>query len=126
MGLDDESSPSLFCPTGNNLIQYASIGYARRAIRLSRKMQVLACNIGFRHYIMRSYRNKQANNKQRSFTMAKFKVVYWERTSVEREIEAETDAEARQKMREMVANGDVDASYAELDDSGVDAEKIAD
>ena len=58
--------------------------------------------------------------------MAKFKVVYWERTSVEREIEAETDDEARQKMREMVANGKIDVSYAELDDSGVDAEKIAD
>ncbi len=58
--------------------------------------------------------------------MAKFKVVYWERNSVEREIEAETDAEARQKMREMLANGEIDLSYAELDDSGVEAEKIED
>lgn len=58
--------------------------------------------------------------------MAKFKVVYWERTSIEREIEAETDDEARQKMREMIADGEVDVSYAELDDSGVDAERIVD
>ena len=58
--------------------------------------------------------------------MAKFKVVYWERTSVEREIEAETDGEARQKMRQMIADGEIDLSCAELDYSGVDAEKIVD
>ena len=58
--------------------------------------------------------------------MAKFKVVYWERTSVEREIEAETDGEARQKMRQMIADGEIDVSCAELDDSGIEAEKIAD
>ena len=58
--------------------------------------------------------------------MAKFKVVYWERTSVEREIEAETDGEARQKMRQMIADGEIDVSCAELDDSGVEAEKIVD
>ena len=45
--------------------------------------------------------------------MAKFKVVYWERTSVEREIDAETDDEARKRMREMIAGG-------------IEAEKIAD
>lgn len=56
--------------------------------------------------------------------MPKFKVVYWERTSIEREIEAESDAEAREKMREMVCNGEIDLSFAELDDSGVEAEKV--
>lgn len=58
--------------------------------------------------------------------MTKFKVTYWERLSVEREIEAETDAEARKKMSEMIANGEVDVSYAELDDSGIESEKIHD
>lgn len=58
--------------------------------------------------------------------MAKFKVVYWERTSVEREIEAETDDEARQKMRQMIADGEIDLSCAELDYSGIEAEKIVD
>ena len=58
--------------------------------------------------------------------MAKFKVVYWERTSVEREIDAETDDEARKKMREMLADGKIDVSCVELDDSGIEAEKIAD
>ena len=58
--------------------------------------------------------------------MAKFKVVYWERTSVEQEIDAETDDEARKRMREMIADGMVDVSCAELDDSGIEAEKIAD
>lgn len=58
--------------------------------------------------------------------MAKFKVVYWERTSVEQEIDAETDDEARKRMREMIDGGIVDASCAELVDSGIEAEKIAD
>ena len=58
--------------------------------------------------------------------MAKFKVVYWERTSVEREIDAETDDEARKKMREMLADGKIDVSCVELNDSGIEAEKIAD
>ena len=58
--------------------------------------------------------------------MAKFKVVYWERTSVEREIDAETDDEARKRMQEMIAGGKIDVSCAELDDSGIEAEKIAD
>ena len=58
--------------------------------------------------------------------MAKFKVVYWERTSVEREIDAETDDEARKKMREMLADGKIDVSCVELDDSGIESEKIAD
>ena len=58
--------------------------------------------------------------------MAKFKVVYWERISTEREIEAETDDEARKKMREMLADGKIDVSCVELDDSGIESEKIAD
>ena len=58
--------------------------------------------------------------------MAKFKVVYWERTSVEREIDAETDDEARKKMREMLADSKIDVSCFELNDSGIEAEKIAD
>ena len=58
--------------------------------------------------------------------MAKFKVVYWERTSVEREIDAETDDEARKKMQEMIADGKFDVSFVELNDSGVEAEKIVD
>lgn len=58
--------------------------------------------------------------------MAKFKVVYWERTSVEQEIDAETDDEARKRMREMISDGEIDVSCAELDDSGIEAEKIAD
>lgn len=58
--------------------------------------------------------------------MAKFKVVYWERISTEQEIDAETDDEARKKMREMLADGKIDASCVELDDSGIEAEKIAD
>lgn len=57
--------------------------------------------------------------------MAKFKVIYWERTSVEQEIDAETDDEARKRMREMIDGGMVD-SCAELVDSGIEAEKIAD
>ena len=58
--------------------------------------------------------------------MAKFKVVYWERISAEREIDAETDDEARKKMREMLADGKIDVSCVELDDSGIESEKIAD
>lgn len=58
--------------------------------------------------------------------MAKFKVVYWERISTEQEIDAETDDEARKKMREMLADGKIDVSCVELDDSGIEAEKIAD
>lgn len=58
--------------------------------------------------------------------MAKFKVVYWERISTEQEIDAETDDEARKKMREMFADGKIDVSCVELDDSGIEAEKIAD
>ena len=58
--------------------------------------------------------------------MAKFKVVYWERISTEQEIDAETDDEARKKMREMLANGKIDVSCVELDDSGIESEKIAD
>ena len=58
--------------------------------------------------------------------MAKFKVVYWERISTEQEIDAETDDEARKKMREMLADGKIDGSCVELDDSGIEAEKIAD
>ena len=58
--------------------------------------------------------------------MAKFKVVYWERISTEQEIDAETDNEARKKMREMLADGKIDVSCVELDDSGIEAEKIAD
>lgn len=58
--------------------------------------------------------------------MAKFKVVYWERISTEQEIDAETDDEARKKMREMLADGKIDVSCVELDDSGIESEKIAD
>ena len=58
--------------------------------------------------------------------MAKFKVVYWERISTEQEIDAETDDDARKKMREMLADGKIDVSCVELDDSGIEAEKIAD
>ena len=58
--------------------------------------------------------------------MAKFKVVYWERISTEQEIDAETDDEARKRMREMISDGEIDVSCAELDDSGIEAEKIAD
>ena len=58
--------------------------------------------------------------------MAKFKVVYWERISAEQEIDAETDDEARKKMREMLADGKIDVSCVQLDDSGIEAEKIAD
>ena len=58
--------------------------------------------------------------------MAKFKVVYCERISAEQEIDAETDDEARKKMREMLADGKIDVSCVELDDSGIEAEKIAD
>ena len=58
--------------------------------------------------------------------MAKFKVVYWERISTEQEIDAETDNEARKKMREMLADGKIDVPCVELDDSGIEAEKIAD
>ena len=58
--------------------------------------------------------------------MAKFKVVYWERISTEQEIDAETDNDARKKMREMLADGKIDVSCVELDDSGIEAEKIAD
>ena len=58
--------------------------------------------------------------------MAKFKVVYWERISTEQEVDAETDDEARKKMREMLADGKIDVSCVELDDSGIEAEKIAD
>ena len=58
--------------------------------------------------------------------MAKFKVVYWERISTEQEIDAETDDEARKKMREMLADGKIDVSCVELDDSGIEAEKIGD
>ena len=57
--------------------------------------------------------------------MAKFKVVYWERISTEQEIDAETDDEARKKMREMLADGKIDVSCVELDDSGIESEKIA-
>ena len=55
--------------------------------------------------------------------MPKFNVTYWERLSVSREIEAESDAEARRKMQEMVIKGEIDLSFAELDDSGIEAEK---
>lgn len=58
--------------------------------------------------------------------MAKFKVVYWERISAEQEIDAETDDEARKKMREILADGKIDVSCVELDDSGIESEKIAD
>ena len=58
--------------------------------------------------------------------MAKFKVVYWERISAEQEIDAETDDEARKKMRELLADGKIDVSCVQLDDSGIEAEKIAD
>ena len=58
--------------------------------------------------------------------MAKFKVVYWERISTEQEIDAETDDEARKKMREMLADGKIDVSCVELDDSGIESEKMAD
>ena len=58
--------------------------------------------------------------------MAKFKVVYWERISAEQEIDAETNDEARKKMREMLADGKIDVSCVELDDSGIESEKIAD
>ena len=58
--------------------------------------------------------------------MATFKVFYWERISTEQEIDAETDDEARKRMREMIADGEIDLSCAELDDSGIEAEKIAD
>ena len=58
--------------------------------------------------------------------MAKFKVVYWERISAEQEIDAKTDDEARKKMREMLADGKIDVSCVELDDSGIESEKIAD
>ena len=58
--------------------------------------------------------------------MAKFKVVYWERISTEQEIDAETGDEARKKMREMLADGKIDVSCVELDDSGIESEKIAD
>ena len=58
--------------------------------------------------------------------MAKFKVVYWERISTEQEIDAETDDEARKKMREMLADGKIDVSCVELDDSDIEAEQIAD
>ena len=58
--------------------------------------------------------------------MAKFNVTYWERLSVSREIEAETDEEARRKMREMIEDGEVDLQF-DMDstgDSGIDAERI--
>lgn len=53
--------------------------------------------------------------------MAKFKVRYWERTSVDRVIEADTDEEARKKMQDVIASGGIDLSFAELDDCGTEA-----
>ena len=58
--------------------------------------------------------------------MAKFKCVYWERTTVEREIEADDDADARRKMRDMVVKGEIYIGIPDLADSGVEAEKISD
>ena len=66
-------------------------------------------------------REELPNNKESK--MPKFNVTYWERLSVSREIEAESDAEARRKMQEMVIKGEIDLSFAELDDSGIEAEK---
>ena len=54
--------------------------------------------------------------------MAKYKVRYWERTSVDRIIEAESDAEARKKMLDVITSGGIDLSFVDLDDSGTEAE----
>ena len=54
--------------------------------------------------------------------MTKYKVRYWERTSVSRIIEAESDAEARKKMQDVICSGGIDLSFANLDDSGTEAE----
>ena len=50
--------------------------------------------------------------------MAKFVVRYWERTSIERVIEAEDETVAWQRMIDAVAGGKIDLSFAELEDSG--------
>ena len=53
--------------------------------------------------------------------MTKYKVRYWERQSAERIIEAESDAEARRKMQDVICSGGIDLSFAELDDCGTEA-----
>lgn len=54
--------------------------------------------------------------------MTKYKVRYWERTCVDRIIEAESDAEACKKMQEVICSGGIDISFANLCDSGTEAE----
>ena len=53
--------------------------------------------------------------------MAKYLVRYTERSSIDKLIEAESKEEAERKMLDMVANGEIDLSFAELDESGADA-----
>lgn len=50
--------------------------------------------------------------------LKKFTVEYWEHIAVWREVEAETEEEAREKMQEMVECGEVDMSNAEIGDCG--------
>ena len=49
--------------------------------------------------------------------MAKYLVRYTERSSIDKLIEAESQEDAENKMLDMVAKGEIDLSFAELDDS---------
>ena len=52
--------------------------------------------------------------------MKKFVVRYWEKHYIERVIEAEDEADARVQMNKKICFGEIDASYAETEDSGCD------
>ena len=52
--------------------------------------------------------------------MAKYVVRYWERVSIDKLVEAESEEEARQKMDSLVSLGGIDLSLEELDDSGIE------
>ena len=52
--------------------------------------------------------------------MAKYVVRYWERVSIDKLVEAESEEEARQKMDSLVSTGGIDLSLEELDDSGIE------
>lgn len=48
----------------------------------------------------------------------KYTVRYWEHNYIEQEIEADSKEEAESKMQDMVCSGEIDLSFAELDNCG--------
>ena len=66
--------------------------------------------------------NKQTTTE--STTLKKYSVEYWYQSCIWQEVEATSEDKAKEKVREMIENGEIDLSSANLADDGYEVTEI--